>query len=90
MNDRTKSPVRGTSISEVEVLNISFHGLWLYAFGKEYFLPYDEYPWFTDAKVRDILDVKALHGFHVHWPSLDVDLDTTALQDPDRYPLIYS
>ena len=36
----------GKSISDVEITNISTHGVWLLAHGKELFMPYDEFPWF--------------------------------------------
>jgi len=38
-----------------EVSHINGRGVWLCVHDKEYFLPYDEYPWFRDAKVRDML-----------------------------------
>jgi len=38
-----KSKTLGKSTSKVEVLNIDVHGIWLYAQGKEYFLPYEEF-----------------------------------------------
>ena len=79
----------GKKISQVEVTNIPLSGLWLYVRGKEYFLPYDEYPWFRDAKVRDILAVELLHRTHLHWPRLDVDLDVDILESPQDYPLTY-
>ena len=79
----------GKKISQVEVTNISLSGLWLYVRGKEYFLPYDEYPWFRDAKVKDILAVELLHRTHLHWPRLDVDLDVDILESPQDYPLTY-
>lgn len=54
----------GKNASEVEVSHINLHGLWLCIKDKEYFLPYDDFPWFKEAKVKDILDVKLLHGHH--------------------------
>ncbi len=83
------SKTLGKNISEVEVANISKHGFWLLVNEKEYFLSYDEYPWFKNAKVSDILDVKVLHQSHLYWPQLDVDLELSALEEPDRYPLTY-
>ena len=80
---------RGKSTSQVEVTNISLHGLWLYVRGKEYFLPFDEYPWFKDAKVRDILAVELHRETHLHWSRLDVDLDVAILESPQQYPLVY-
>ena len=79
----------GTGTSEVEVSNIDSHGFWLFAIGKEYFLSYQDYPWFKDAKVSDIINVILLHESHLHWPTLDVDLDMNTLEDPSQAPLIY-
>ncbi len=82
-----KSKKAGTSISGVEVTNISSHGIWLYLYDKEYFLSYDEYPWFRHAKIAEILNVKLLNTHHLHWPDLDVDLTVDSLDHPERYPL---
>ncbi len=79
----------GQNISEVEISHIDIHGLWLCIGDKEYFLPYDEYPWFKEAKVKDILNVQLLHEHHLYWPNLDVDLEIESLDEPQNYPLIY-
>ena len=79
----------GKNTSEVEVLNIDRHGLWLYTKGKEYFLPFEEFPWFNEAKIAEVLNVELLHNFHLYWPSLDVDLDLRSLEDLSGTPLIY-
>ena len=84
-----KSQTLCASTSDVEVTNIDSHGFWLFVSGKEYFLPYEDYPWFKDATIADILNVEMLHESHLHWPSLDVDLAMDSLDDPDRYPLVY-
>ena len=84
-----KSKTLGRSTSKIEVLNIDAHGLWLYAQGKEYFLPYDEFPWFKKATVADILSVELQHGFHLYWPALDIDLDLHSLEDTSETPLVY-
>ena len=80
----------GKNTSAVEVTNISAHGFWLFVGEKEYFLPYDKFPWFKDAKVSDILDVELLHEFHLHWPKLDVDLEIASLEEPDQFPLTFT
>ncbi len=85
---KTKSKPRGKSIS-AEVTHISTHGLWLLVGEKEYLLPFAEYPWFAEAKVADIHAVELLHGTHLRWPALDVDLELTSLEDPAGYPLTY-
>ena len=79
----------GTSTSEIEVLNISARGVWLYVKGKEHFLPYEDFPWFKDARVSEIHHVRLLHGHHLHWADLDVDLDLDSLKHLERYPLKY-
>ena len=56
--------------------------------GKEYFLPHDDFPWFRDAKLSEILRVELLHESHLYWPDLDVDLSVESLEHPDRYPLV--
>ncbi len=85
-----KSKVRGKNISRVEISNIDMHGFWLYAEGNEYFLPFEEYPWFKNAKVKEILNVQLLHGCHIYWPDLDVDLELACLANPTEYPLKYA
>ena len=84
-----RSSVRGKSTSEAEVTNIDALGFWLLVHGKEYFLPYEEYPWFRDARVRDILNVTLVHEDHLRWPALDVDLSIASLKHPESYPLTY-
>ncbi len=84
-----KSQTLGEHTSGAEVLSIDAHGLWLFAAGKEHFLPFADFPWFKGAKVADILEVQLLHGFHLHWPSLDVDVDLTSLEDVGETPLVY-
>ena len=84
-----KLHVHGTNTSEIEVANIDSHGFWIYIKGKEYFLPYEEYPWFKDANISEIINVELLHEYHLYWPKLDVDLDVGSLKDPDQTPLIY-
>jgi hypothetical protein len=79
----------GKNTSVAEVSNISAHGFWLLVQDREYFLPFDENPWFKDATISQILNVELLHGHHLHWPDLDVDLELESLASPEKYPLIY-
>ena len=39
-----KLKTRGADISDVEVSGISPNGMWLFVKGREYFMPYAEYP----------------------------------------------
>lgn len=84
---RLSAPGKGTSSAEVQ--DITRHGVWLLVRGQEYFLPYVQYPWFRDAKVAEVYDVRLLNGMHLHWPALDVDLELEALERPENYPLTY-
>jgi hypothetical protein len=72
----------------LEVTNISQHGLWLWWNDREFFLPYEQFPWFRDARVRDILNVRLESPTHLYWPELDVDLSRTILEQPEKYPLV--
>jgi hypothetical protein len=55
--------------------------------GKEYFLSYEQYPYFKDQSLRVIQNVKLLHGFHLYWPVLDADLEIDNLENSEKYPL---
>jgi hypothetical protein len=83
------SSTGGAATSLVEVTNVDRFGVWLLVDGKEYFLPYDEYPWFRRAPLEDILTVERLHDEHLHWPALDVDLSISSLERPEDFPLVY-
>ena len=63
-------------------------GLWIEAIGKEYFLNFDEFPWFKKASVKDIYSVKLFHKHHLCWPSLDIDIDLHSIAKLEKYPLI--
>ena len=71
----------------VEVVQVSKPGFWINVEGEEFFLPFEQYPWFERASLRAVFNVHLLHGFHLRWPDLDVDLELDALQHPEKYPL---
>lgn len=77
----------GKSTLEIEITNISGHGIWLYVRGKEHFLPYELYPWFKEKTVSQISNVEEPTPGHYYWPDLDVDLSEAILLNPDRFPL---
>lgn len=68
-------------------IHTTANGIWLFVAGKEYFLSYAEYPWFRKATLTELHNVEILHGYHLHWPDLDVDLDIASLENPEQYPL---
>ena len=85
-----KSETLGRDTSEVEVTQISKHGLWLLLNEKEHFLSFEDFPWFKNAPVSAINNVQVLHEHHLYWPDLDVDLTVESLKDPSAFPLVAS
>ena len=77
----------GASTSEVEVTNVSRHGIWLLAGQSELFLSYEHFPWFKDACIAEILNVQQPTPDHFYWPDLDVDLGLESITHPERFPL---
>ena len=58
---------------------INAHGILLFVGGKEYYLSYDRYPWFRNAKVSDVLDVTMPDEDSLRWDAIDVDNPSGAL-----------
>ena len=77
----------GRYILEAEVTNISTHGLWVLVGDKEYFLPYEQFPWFKDKTINDITKVESFGEGHLYWENLDVDLSVEIIEHPERFPL---
>jgi len=71
----------------VSVENITPFGIWLYVKEREYFLSYEDYPYFKEQTIKSIQKVQLLHGYHLYWPDLDVDLELDNLENPQKYPL---
>lgn len=80
----------GANTSEVEVTNISAHGVWLLAHDRELFMSYSDFPWFKEQPVRVILNVEEVAPGHFHWTDLDVDLTEEIIEHPERFPNISS
>jgi hypothetical protein len=83
-----KSSILGKSTSAAEVQDITPNGVWVFVKGKEYMLPFTQYPWFKGATVAEVLNLKLLHSNHLYWPDLDIDLGLEVLEKPDRFPLM--
>ena len=83
-----RSETLGSITLEAEVTHISRHGVWLLLGEKESFLPFESFPWFRDASVSAISNVKALSPNHLYWPDLDIDLAVESIEHPDKFPLI--
>jgi hypothetical protein len=81
-----KSLKNGKDIS-VSVENITPFGIWLFIKGSEYFLSYQDYPYFKEQTLSSIQNMQLLHESHLYWPDLDVDLEIDNLVNPEKYPL---
>jgi hypothetical protein len=69
----------------VSIENIMPFGIWIFVKEKEYFLTYKEYPYFRDQTLKSIQNVQLLHGYHLYWPELGVDLEIDNLENPEKY-----
>jgi len=63
------------------VENITSFGIWIFVKDKEYFLSY------KDQTLNSIQNAQLLHGYHLYWPGLDIDLEIDNLENPEKYPL---
>ena len=81
------SELLGKASSEAEVTHVSSHGIWLLSGERELFLPYDDFPWFKDVPLRQILRVTEPSPGHFHWPELDIDLSMESILHSERFPL---
>ena len=77
----------GRPTSGAEVVDISAHGLWLFANEAEHFLSFQEFPWFKSASISADLNVREELPGNFHWPELDVDLCIDSIKHPEGYPL---
>ncbi|MEW5874006.1 MAG: DUF2442 domain-containing protein [Candidatus Zixiibacteriota bacterium] len=51
------------------------------------FLPFKEFPWFSDASIRQSTTVERPSPHDLYWPDLDIDLAVESIEQPDKYPL---
>ena len=75
--------------NKAEVTNISPFGIWILVNGEEFFMGYKEYPFFENAPIKAIAIFEMDRNGNLHWPELDVDIETDSLRNPEEYPLIY-
>lgn len=83
-----KSARLGRRISAVEVSNVSKHGFWLLIGDAERFLAFEDFPWFQNAAIGQLLNVELSSPHHLYWPDLDIDLAVESIDHPERFPLI--
>lgn len=88
VSTKMRSAKHGRRTSEVEVTNVSLHGLWILIANRERFVGFDRFPWFLDAPIGAVLDVRLEGPGHLYWPKLDVDLAVESIDHPERFPLV--
>ena len=74
--------------SEVEVTNVSKQGFWLLLGNEELFVAFSDFPWFTEAPIRQLMNVELPQPHHLYWPDLDVDLAVESIRNPEAFPLV--
>jgi hypothetical protein len=79
----------GRSTLKAEVTSIGKNGFWVLQDDREYFIPFDDYPVFRTATVRDICAVESKVPGQLRWKALDCDIELAALDTPDRFPLVF-
>jgi hypothetical protein len=82
-----KSEVVGKATSDVEITNIDMQGIWLLMNDKEFFLPFERFPWFRDATVGEIHNVRLEGDSELHWPDLKVRLPVSSIGTPTPIPV---
>jgi Protein of unknown function (DUF2442) len=83
-----KSEQHGVSTSQVEVGNVTRQGFWLLLDDREFFLPFQQFPWFRNASIEGLTTIERPSPHHLYWPTLDVDLAVDSIVHPERYPLL--
>lgn len=79
---------KNTENTYVKVQSINNDGIFIDAFGKDYFISFNRLPWFRDAKVSDIMNVRNIGTMGIRWDAIDIDLELDSLIHPEKYPLI--
>lgn len=83
----TSAPL-GQNTSVAEVANVSKHGFWLLLDSEELFVPFEKFPWFSDASIGKLMNVEWPSPHHLYWPDLDIDLAVESIRHPERFPLV--
>jgi len=85
-----KSQTPGKNTFKVEITHVSAQGIWILSADEELFLSYEDFPWFQDASIKQILNIQEPYPNHFYWPDLDIDLSKEIIKNPQRFPLKYN
>ena len=83
------SATLGKNISDVDISLVTAKGFWIFVPPKEYFLSFDDYPWFRGARIEEMMNVELKNQHHLRWEDLDIDIELDSLEHPERYPLCF-
>ena len=50
---------------------------------------FSDYPAFQSAAIEQIFTMQYISPTQLHWPELDVDIEIDALDEPEKYPLLW-
>jgi len=78
----------GTDTSVPELTHVSRHGLWLLLDDEEFFLAFEQFPWFRQANIAQLSLIERPTSEHLYWPLLDVDLAVQSIRNPSDFPLV--
>ena len=68
---------------------ISKFGMWIYINDKEYFINFDDYPSLAKCTVEELGNYSFDMENNIHWEELDIDIEKEALDEPNKYTLLY-
>jgi hypothetical protein len=74
-------------LTNSEITSITPLGFWLLVNDREYFVPFEDYPAFRNAVLSEIYEMQQIGPENFHWPSLDIDIELGALDQPEQFPL---
>ena len=78
-----------TVFRKAEITNISPFGFWILIQDNEFFIDFNQYPMFYNARISEINDFSTDAMGNFHWESLDIDIEKDAIEHPEKYPLVY-
>lgn len=83
-----KATLKNNGINTLsKVLSITGQGILITIKEGDFFLNYKSYPWFKNAKINEVLNIKRDQEA-IYWDSLDVEIEIDSILNPQNYPLI--
>jgi len=83
-----KSTSPNNVFTQAQITSIEQDGFWLLTEEGEFFVSFERYPAFHQARVEQIFQFEQ-DADAFYWSELDIDIELDALKHPERYPLIF-